>query len=248
MKKTLLFILSATLFIPSALAGTMGLEKQQSDWDWVGSLSVGPVWENEGRTQTFYLAPQIEKTYFANHASHALFHGEIFLGMQKKRLGNLQNQFGVAIATTTAATLSGHIWDDADPLFDNYTYHYKIQHTHVAIKEKLLLDSGFILMPWVSGSVGIGFNHAQSFDNTSLIFEALPNPNFASHTRSTFTYTLGAGVQKVLNTHWQIGVGYEFADWGKSNLGRAYGQTLNTGLQLNHLYTNGVLLNLTYVA
>ncbi|HAT8718368.1 TPA: porin family protein, partial [Legionella pneumophila] len=63
-----------------------------------------------------------------------------------------------------------------------------------------------------------------------------------------FTYTLGAGVQKSISEHWQLGVGYEFADWGKSELGRASGQTLNEGLKLNHLYTNGVVLNLTYVA
>lgn len=36
--------------------------------------------------------------------------------------------------------------------------------------------------------------------------------------------------------------------WGKSALGRASGQTLNDGLKLNYLYTNGVVLNLTYVA
>ncbi|HHS9463875.1 TPA: outer membrane protein, partial [Legionella anisa] len=78
--------------------------------------------------------------------------------------------------------------------------------------------------------------------------EALPNPDFADHTKTAFTYTLGAGVQKALNDHWQIGAGYEFADWGKSELGRAFGQTMNSGLALNHLYTNGVLFNLTYVA
>ncbi len=81
-----------------------------------------------------------------------------------------------------------------------------------------------------------------------LLFEALPNSNFTNHTKTAFTYTLGAGVQKALNDHWQAGVGYEFADWGKSELGRALGQTMNSGLTLNHLYTNAVLLNLTYVA
>ena len=59
---------------------------------------------------------------------------------------------------------------------------------------------------------------------------------------------MGAGVQKALNNHWQVGVGYEFADWGKSTLGRSLGQTLNTGLSLNYFYTNGVLFNLTYLA
>lgn len=73
------------------------------------------------------------------------------------------------------------------------------------------------------------------------------NPNFSSHTHTTFTYTLGVGVQKVLNQNWQVGVGYEFADWEKNQLSRAEGQTLNSGLTQNHLYTNGVLLNITYL-
>ncbi|MGL6035737.1 MAG: porin family protein, partial [Legionella sp.] len=60
-------------------------------------------------------------------------------------------------------------------------------------------------------------------------------------------YTVGAGLQKSLNDNWQVGVGYEFADWGKSQLASAPEQTLNSGLGLNHLYTNGVLLNVTYV-
>lgn len=32
----------------------------------VATLSLGPVWESAGNTQTFYLAPNIEKTYAAN--------------------------------------------------------------------------------------------------------------------------------------------------------------------------------------
>jgi len=70
------------------------------------------------------------------------------------------------------------------------------------------------------------FNHAYSFNNTPTIFEALPNANFSSNTETAFTYTLGAGVQRVINQHWQVGIGYEFADWGKSKLSRAPVQTL----------------------
>ena len=99
---------------------------------------------------------------------------------------------------------------------------------------------------WISGSLGVGFNSAHGFQNTPLIYEAIVNPNFASHTQIAFTYTVGAGLQKALKQHWQVGVGYEFADWGQSRLGRAAEQTLNNGLELNHLYTNGILFNLTY--
>lgn len=90
----------------------------------------------------------------------------------------------------------------------------------------------------MSGSLDVGFNRAHDFTNTPLIFEALPNPDFAAHTKTAFTYTLSAGLQKSINEHWQLGGGYEFADWGKSELGRALGQIMNSGLPLNHLYTN----------
>lgn len=264
-KKSALMIVSAAFLAGNALAGTMGTVMQEPDWTWVdsfsagpvmqepnwtwvGSFSAGPVWENGGSTQTFYLAPGIEKSYVANQSTNTLFDGEFFLGVQKKVTQTLQGQLGFAVAATSNANLSGMIWDDADPQFNNYNYGYKIQHTHVAVKGKLLADSGFWLIPWVSGGLGLGFNQAHGFHNTPTLSEALPNPNFSSNTQTAFTYTLGAGVQKALNEHWQVGVGYEFADWGKSNLGRADGQTLDGRLGLNHPYTNGVLFNLTYLS
>ncbi|WP_415583241.1 outer membrane protein, partial [Legionella pneumophila] len=173
---------------------------------------------------------------------------ELFVGIQKTWSSQWLGQLGLAAATTGNAKLQGVIWDDADPEFNNHSYQYKIRNSRIAVKGKLLLDKGYWLMPWVSASLGVGFNRAHEYSNAPLIFEALPNPNFADHTKTAFTYTLGAGVQKAFNDHWQVGIGYEFADWGKSELGRADMQTMNSGLALNHLYTNGVLLNLTYVA
>lgn len=214
----------------------------------VATLSLGPVWENTGNTQTFYLAPNIEKTYAADHASHALVNGEIFLGIQKPLREKIEGQIGLAVATTGNAALSGVIWDDALPQFNNYTYSYQVRHTHVAVKGKLLADGGYIVTPWVSGSLGVGFNQAHDYNNTPAISQAATMPNFTSNTTTVFTYTLGVGVERHLNQHWQAGVGYEFADWGSSQLGRASGQTLNAGLSLSHLYTNGFLFNLTYHA
>ena len=63
----------------------------------VATLSLGPVWENTGNTQTFYLAPNIEKTYSANHASHALVDGEVFLGIQKPIREKLAGQIGALL-------------------------------------------------------------------------------------------------------------------------------------------------------
>ncbi|MBA2657237.1 MAG: porin family protein [Tatlockia sp.] len=247
-KKTLAILIASTSLITNnSLAGTMGVDTK-SPLVWVSSLSVGPAWQHAGKTQTFYLTPEIEKRYVANRAKNVLFDGELFLGLQKELTPTLKSQLGLAIGFTSNAKLYGVIWDDAAPEFDNYTYHYKVQNTHLVLKGKLLADINYWLIPWVSGSLGVSFNDAHGFQNTPTIFEALPNPNFSSHTLTTWTYKLGVGAQKTLNVHWQLGAGYEFADLGKSRLGRASGQTLNSGLSLNHLYTHGVLFNLTYIA
>lgn len=247
-KISVALVLSTSLLSGSSLADTMGSVTRQPDWTWVGTLSAGPVWISSNETKTFYLAPDIDKSYVANKSTSTLFDGEVFVGLQTSLPSNLKGQLGLSVAATSNAGFSGSIWDDADPAFDNYTYEYKIQHTHVAIKGTLLADTGFWLIPWVSCGFGFGFNNAHSFKNTPNIFEALPTPDFASHTETSFVYNLGAGVQKAFNTHWQVGVGYEFTDWGKSSFGRAEGQTHNPGLALNHLYTNGLMFNLTYLA
>jgi opacity protein-like surface antigen len=223
------------------------VEQKSSPFSWVAAFSAGPVWENDGETQTFYLAPDIEKTYKANNETNALGDGELFIGFQHELTKTLQGQLGLTLAATTAASLSGYIWDDASPEFNNFEYNYQIQHTHLAAKGKLLIDRGYWVIPWVSVSLGVAFNHAYDFDSTPLIFEAIPLPDFSSNTTTSFTYTLSVGIQRMLDQHWQLGVGYEFADWGQSELGRAPGQTLNSGLKLDHFYTNGILFNLTYL-
>jgi opacity protein-like surface antigen len=250
MKYTSLLSMTAAIMLSctQSIAGTMGSIVAPKDWTWVGTLSAGPVWESAGQAQTFYLTPGIIKTYAASNVTHVLADGEVFVGIQKNLPKMLQGQLGLTVAVTSNAKLSGNIWDDADSTFNNYSYSYQIQHTHIAAKGKLLADRGYWVIPWVSASLGVGFNRAHDFQNTPLTSEAVTMPNFASNTQTRFTYTLGAGVQKVLNQHWQVGAGYEFADWGQSQLRGASGQTLNSGLSLNHLYTNGVLFNLTYLA
>ncbi len=244
------FLCASTAFFlcTQSIASTLEANVSQPSWSWVGSLSLGPVWENAGRTQTLDLTPYITKTYAAATAVNPLIDGEAFAGIQTTLNETFTGQLGIAWVIANHAKLSGHIWDDANPNFNNYTYKYAIQHNHIAVKGKLLFEEKLDVIPWISGSLGIGFNDAYAFQNTPFISEAVTMPNFTPHTQTSFVYTLGFGAQKVLNQHFQIGAGYEFSDWGQSQLGRAAGQTLGSGLSLNHLYTNGVLFNLTYLS
>ena len=162
-----------SIWMEQSIAGPMGLDISDDNWTWLGSINLGPVWENAGQTQTFSLAPNIEKTYVASNPTHTLFDGEIFVGIQKYLPRALIGQLGFSVAATSDANLSGSIWDDANANFNNYTYSYQIQHTQVAVKGKLLLDRDYWAMPWLSVSLGIGFNNAHDFQNTPLIYEAV---------------------------------------------------------------------------
>lgn len=217
----------------------------------VTTISVGPVWESAGQTQILNLTPDITKAYeyAAENQANILAEGELFVGVQRVLSPQIQGQLGLALAGVSNAGLSGNIWDDADPEYNNYTYAYQVQHTHLALKAKLLSDTSvFALKPYVSASVGIGFNKAQNFSNVPIIFEAVKTANFASKTTTVLTYTLGLGMQRAINTHWQAGIGYEFASWGKSQLGAAPRQTVGEGLSLSQINTNGLLFNVTYLA
>lgn len=101
-------VLGSTVF-----AGIMEPVIRSKDWTLVGSIAVGPVWARGGETQTFYLAPEIEKTYAARKSTNAS--GELFVGLQKALTSQWLRQLALAAATTGNAKLQGVIWNDADP-------------------------------------------------------------------------------------------------------------------------------------
>lgn len=250
-EKILLGLLTFTFCLPSAYAAESILNTNLVSFiksSFVASLSVGPGWESGGQTQTLNLTPDIIKTYTANKSTNTLPVGELFLGMKHSLPKQLEGQIGLAFVAAGNATLSGDIWDDADPAFNNYTYKYKVRHMALALKGKLFGHWNLPVMPWISAALGVGFNEAYGFSNTPTIYEAIASPNFTSHTNTAFTYAVGIGVERQINPHWQIGAGYEFSDWGSSQLGSASGESVNQGLSLSHLYTNSILFNLTYAA
>lgn len=250
-KKILLGLITFNFYLPTAhpaenILNTNLIALLKSSY--VTSLSIGPSWENAGQAQTLNLTPDIIKTYTANKPTNTLATGEFFLGIKNKLPKQLEGQVGLAFVATSHATLSGDIWDDADPIFNNYTYKYKVNHTAVALKGKLLGYWNLPVIPWISASLGVGFNRAYGFSNIPTIYEAVSSPNFTSNTTTAFTYAIGIGIERQLSPHWQIGAGYEFSDWGKSQLGSVSGGNSSQGPSLSHLYTSSILLNMTYVA
>lgn len=214
----------------------------------VVTLSGGADWYSIHQSELLSLQPQIQKSFVSDSASSAVGNFSGFLGVQRDIRPTLQGQFGLIVGGTTSANVAGEVWEDGDPFFNNLSYGYKINHAYLGLQGKVLKDLSYLqLQPYLSGSVGIGFNHSYGFNNTPLIFEEVAQPNFKSNTTTTFSYTVGTGIQRRMNENFAVGFGYEFSDWGKSALGLAANQTTQTGPRLNHLYTNALLINLSYV-
>lgn len=211
------------------------------------TLSAGPAWSNNGQTQAFLLQPDVEKTYTGTRRNSSLPTGELFLGLQALDNTYFLGQFGIALAGASNIKLEGDIWEDSDPNFNNFIYTYKVNHLRIAAKGKLLVNWKHSVSPYISASLGVGFTHAHDYAITPKIIEEVPAPPFLNHTNTNFSYTLGAGLQKRISNHVRAGIGYEFADWGKSQLGSAPGQTLNSGLHLSSIYTHELQFSLSYL-
>ncbi|MBA2709172.1 MAG: porin family protein [Tatlockia sp.] len=245
MKGTILAVLIVLATIQSTQAGTIG--PSPDPLRAVVSLSLGPVWTAPGKTQTISFRKDFFQTYTTNRRSNILFSGEVFAGYQAPLCHRYQIQFGLAAAGTTNANLSGEIWQDADPQLDNFVYSYKISHARLALKTKLLTNFRGLFEPYFSASVGPGFNRAYHYRSTPKVPDLIDEPPFNPRTLASVSYTLGAGIQKSLSNHWAAGLGYEFADWGRSKLARAFDQTQNTGLRLSHTFTHQLQFSLTFI-
>lgn len=242
MFRTYVFLLSLMLS-GSALAFT------SADHHFVIGVSAGPTWVTGNQQQTINLEPDVTKTYTANDSDSTFASGGLFVGCQHALIAAHQpllGQLGVSIESAGSAKLRGDIWEDGDPDFDNFNYKYKVHHTHVVLQGRLVGNYHTFFQPYFLGGVGVGFNDAHAFTIYPNISEEVAAPGFKSHTTTTFTYTLGIGLQTLLWAHLQAALGYEFADWGKVQLSRAPGQTTGHGVGVNHLYAHQLQFSLFY--
>lgn len=215
------------------------------EWASIVTLSGGPVWGWTGKSQTLYPVNIPLALHFdADKKTTVLGSGELFFGLQRVLSSNIIGQFGIGGAGASDARLSGTILANNTLAINSYTY--KVNHARVEFKGKFILASVRLLQPYVSGSLGAAFNHAHDYQTTIINSSLASNLNFIPYTKVGFTYTLGAGVQKMLNPNWQVGVGYEFADWGKNYLGTS-GVSLKEGPGSAHLYTNELLFSVSYL-
>ena len=244
LKKTTfcLFLLGLGSF---GYAGDMGVAQKSNTFF---AVSGGPSWTNTGSSQTIALQPDVVKAYVPQTLtnSNVLGNLEIVAGVQKSYFDHVKSQFAVALYWSSFATLNGFIQEDADPNFQNFSYQYKISHGHIALKTKWIAENALNLNPYVSGSVGLGFNRSYGYNATPIILQEVAAPPFQSNTKAALSASFGAGFQHTLNSQITLALGYQLVSWGSSALDRAVDQTRGEGLGLSTLYTQGIEFTISY--
>jgi hypothetical protein len=251
----------ACLFSTNALAGSMGTRSNFGEGCFVATLSIGPAWARPGEEQTVIIQPDLIKTYSPIPTSRALKFvsvargtdtlaaGELFLGLRGAINSIVEGQLGLVVGAGSQVKLQGSVFEDANPQFNNFSYSYGVRNTRVAAKAKFLYDTGiYDLYPYLSGSAGIGFNHASGFALKPNIIEEIPAPPFEGKNETSFSYSIGLGLETALDPNWRLGLGYEMVNWGRSALGRGDGQRAGRGIVVKNLRANEVLVSLSYVA
>ncbi|MFI4956627.1 MAG: outer membrane protein [Gammaproteobacteria bacterium] len=202
----------------------------------ITTFSAGPAWENNGDAKTINVSPSVEQHYTVNDGTETLGQGELFLASGFKVAPQWRMNLGILLGAIEVAEISGDVLQHG---VDVGSYEYRVSHLRTGIKDKVLFDFGSPFLPWASFSIGASFNHAYNFESDTM-------PTFRSNIMPSFTYSLGAGFQYAFSDHWQIGMGYEFTDWGKHELDEPVGYPGNDYLSSANFYTHGLLFNIAY--
>ncbi|WP_367605698.1 outer membrane protein [Legionella sp. W05-934-2] len=217
-------------------------------WTKVITVSGGPGWTKAGDTQMQYSTSTpipLFNNYIANKKWNTLGEGELYFALQHILTNYMTGRFGIAAAGSSQAKLQGTVIPSPSATVQPYTYSYRITHGRVGLKGMLLFGAqNQTFMPYIMGSFGLGMNSSHQYKETQI-----PQmPTFRSNTTTAaFAYTLGGGLEAAFNQNWHGGIGYQFADWGKSNLDSIGGQPYDEGLRLARLYTHVLQFSLTYI-
>ena len=211
------------------------------------TVSGGPAWANPGQNQYFYpmTQPPFIEHFHYNSNTGILATGEIFFGLQRIVQPGIIGELGIGLAGASDASAKGEV--DIDGVVDVNSFAYKIDHGRVEFKGRLISNYFQLVQPYISTSFGAGFNNTHAYVPYTVDPILYPPSWFDSATNIAFSYTVGLGVQTSLSPNWQVGIGYEFADWGKNYLGTDAAEILGFGPGLTHLYTNELLLSISYI-
>jgi opacity protein-like surface antigen len=221
-------------------------------WHPIVTLSSGVAFNtNAGKPENFPAQNGIFSFY--NYSVNSIFQTQPlvggFIGAEFLLNPTWCLQAGVGYYQPTTFQIKGSVTQGVD-LFssDKYAYHYSIESRQLLIETKLLYHHWQTYHPYLTLGLGAAFNNAKNFQvNIQPPFTTVSN-QFGNNTTTSFTYSLGFGMDVNVLEHVRIGGGYRFADLGGAKTAKSTINTIatNNTLSQSHLYAHEVLIQLTF--
>ncbi|KTD36781.1 Sporulation related domain protein [Legionella nautarum] len=135
------------------------------------------------------------------------------------------------------------------PEFANYGYNWQIYSDVALATAKLNFFQYRAFTPYLSGSVGAGFNKARSYKEVALQgVTPRISPAFTYNLTTQFAYNVGAGVDLQLSSRFIVSLGYEYQDLGSVSSGSGTGSSwAGRVLNLGSYRSNAALLSVNYL-
>lgn len=109
--------------------------------------------------------------------------------------------------------------------------------------------------PYAEVGLGAAFNHVGGYNATTAETGSVNlTPRFGNQNTNQFSYSLGLGVDRQVNTNIRVGLGYRYSNFGSSSLGdgailyNGYQYPTYFALKSSNNYANQLLARISYLA
>lgn len=220
-------------------------EKRPSSW--VATLTLADVIVKTDHEQTLTLLPPFQNHYTAEKSTHHTFSGGLFLGREQSINPDFAVQLGFGAYTNAKIKPEGVVWQFDLPEFDNLNYRYHVSSQRLLVEMKLLNASFQPFHPYITANLGASRNKAHNYLETARIPEAVPPLPFEDKSTTSFSYGLGLGLDFDYSAHVRLGLGYQFADFGRLSFNPGAAQLTQESLSLPHLHNHQIRFQLSYL-
>ena len=224
----------------------------------VGTLSGGVAFSSEINETDSVTFGEIDTETYRYRAEEDTETRGVFgglLGVEMRVMRHLSWQSGVAYYQTTPFSARGDVTVNAnnDPEFSPpYDYTYEVTTRQLLWENKVLWQWKKRYYPYLLVGIGAAFNSTSDFI-THHPQEQPFVPTFDGRNTTSFTYSLGLGLDYAITQHMRLGLGYRFADLCKAGLGDGEYTTFFASTDVkalspqSHIYTQEVMAQLTYL-
>ena len=213
------------------------------------TLSPGIAYAENSGTQTLQLqnSPQdLSNQYIANNNWNSTFALQLFLGKEFLQREYTKLHLGLTLGYFDDIQQNGFVNQFALPDFDNLNYQYKIKSISAMASLKMFFTGNQQWQPYIDGGVGFSNNAASDYKETPRILGAEPMSPFGNHSRNSFAYSIGAGFMYDFHKSFSVGLGYQFVNLGKAQLGTSVAQQTTQTPSVNHVLLHQLLVNITW--